>query len=184
MTGVGQRRGHTFRLSCRLLSLMADLSIPSRAALARLPVPAQWVLLAALSGIVLLPLELLHLPAALLLGPMVAAIALGVGEARIKMPAPLFMVAQAVIGCLMAKSLPGVDLRRAGHGMADLCARHRLGDRGGGGARHPADAAQGAAGDDGDLGLGAGRVDGDGGDGRRVRRRQRGWSRSCSICAW
>ena len=107
MTGVGQRRGHTFRLSCRLLSLMADLSIPSRAALARLPVPVQWVLLAALSGIVLLPLELLHLPAALLLGPMVAAIAFGVGEARIKMPAPLFMVAQVVIGCLMAKSLPG-----------------------------------------------------------------------------
>lgn len=86
---------------------MADLSIPSRAALARLPVPVQWLLLAALSGVVLLPLELLHLPAALLLGPMVAAIVLGVSEARIKMPAPLFMLAQVVIGCLMAKSLPG-----------------------------------------------------------------------------
>ena len=86
---------------------MADLSVSPPAALARLSIPVQWVLLAALSGIVLLPLELLHLPAALLLGPMVAAIVFGVGEARIKMPAPAFTLAQVVIGCLMAKSLPG-----------------------------------------------------------------------------
>lgn len=75
-------------------------------ALGRLPVPLQWTALVALSLVVLIPLELIHLPAALLLGPMVAAIAMGVGEARIKVPAAAFMVAQAVVGCLMARALP------------------------------------------------------------------------------
>src|ERR1700712_4833963 len=106
ITGVRQRNGH-LPASPADCSAMADLSVSPPAALARLPVPVQWMLLAALSGIVLLPLELLHLPGALLLGPMVAGIVFGVGEARIKMPAPAFTLAQVVIGCLMAKSLPG-----------------------------------------------------------------------------
>lgn len=72
-----------------------------------LPIAAQWAVLIALSLVVLVPLELMHLPAALLLGPMVAAIAMGVGEARIKVPAAAFTAAQAVIGCLMARALPG-----------------------------------------------------------------------------
>jgi membrane AbrB-like protein len=78
-----------------------------RHALGALPAPAQWASLVALSLAVLVPLELVHLPAALLLGPMVAAILMGVGEARIKVPAAAFTVAQAVIGCLMARALPG-----------------------------------------------------------------------------
>jgi membrane AbrB-like protein len=62
--------------------------------------------LCGLSLLVLVPLELLHLPAALLLGPMVAAIVMGAGQARIKIPVALFTLAQAVIGCLMARALP------------------------------------------------------------------------------
>jgi membrane AbrB-like protein len=80
------------------------------------PRPAQWVLLLALSLILVVPLELLHLPAALMLGPMLAGIAMGAGASRIAVPAPLFTVAQAVIGCLMARALPPsifVELVRA-----------------------------------------------------------------------
>jgi membrane AbrB-like protein len=84
----------------------AATKAPRRALGAR-PAPAQWASLVALSLAVLVPLELVHLPAALLLGPMVAAIVIGVGEARIKVPAAAFTVAQAVIGCLMARALPG-----------------------------------------------------------------------------
>lgn len=86
---------------------MNDLSNrPLHAGIGRWPVAAQWGLLLALSGAIIVPLELLHLPAALLLGPMIAGIALGGGEARVKVPGPLFTLAQAVIGCLMVRSLP------------------------------------------------------------------------------
>jgi membrane AbrB-like protein len=78
-----------------------------RRTLGVLPVAMQWALLIGLSAVVLVPLELIHLPAALLLGPMVAAIVMGVGEARIKVPVTIFTTAQAVIGCLMARALPG-----------------------------------------------------------------------------
>ena len=66
----------------------------------------QWALLLCLSLAFVVPLELLHLPAALLLGPMVAAIIFGVSEAKVAVPAPLFTLAQSVIGCLMARALP------------------------------------------------------------------------------
>jgi membrane AbrB-like protein len=90
-------------------------SAAPRFALGGLPLPAQWVVLIGLSLVVLIPLELLHLPAALLLGPMVAAIVMGAGEAQVKVPAAAFTVAQAVIGCLMARALPAsifVELAR------------------------------------------------------------------------
>jgi membrane AbrB-like protein len=65
----------------------------------------QWALLVGLS----LPLgalfELAHFPAALLIGPMLVGVLMGVGGASIHMPHPLFVVAQAVIACLVANSL-------------------------------------------------------------------------------
>lgn len=77
-----------------------------RLGIAAWPKPARWALLLALSVILVAGLELFQLPAALLLGPMIAAIVLAVGEAEIKVPQLPFVVAQAVIGCLMAKALP------------------------------------------------------------------------------
>jgi membrane AbrB-like protein len=90
---------------------MDDLN-PTQAALPRLALSRlkswqQWALLVAVSLLFVVPLELLHLPAALLLGPMVAAIIFGVGEARVVVPKPMFTLAQSVIGCLMARALPG-----------------------------------------------------------------------------
>ncbi|WP_026595370.1 AbrB family transcriptional regulator [Methyloferula stellata] len=65
----------------------------------------QWGLLLLLSILVTLPLELLHLPAALLLGPMIAAILVAAGEASVRVPQLPFILAQGVIGALIARSL-------------------------------------------------------------------------------
>ena len=70
------------------------------------PRAAQWALLFAGSLILIVPLELMGFPAALLLGPMMAGIVLGSFGASVKIPQPAFIVAQAVIGCMMARALP------------------------------------------------------------------------------
>lgn len=75
----------------------------------------QWAALLALSIALTVPLELARFPAALLLGPMIAAIALGVNDARTRVAQPLFMLAQGVIGLMMARALPSaifVELSR------------------------------------------------------------------------
>ncbi len=51
-------------------------------------------------------LEFLYLPAALMLGPMLAAILLAVAETRVRVPPLPFFAAQAVVGCLIARGLP------------------------------------------------------------------------------
>jgi membrane AbrB-like protein len=65
----------------------------------------QWTALLVTSLLLGALLELAAFPAALLIGPMVTAIAFGVTGASIRMPQPMFVVAQAVIGCLIAASL-------------------------------------------------------------------------------
>ncbi len=67
----------------------------------------QWTLLIFLSVLLIMPLELLHLPAALLLGPMMAAIVIAaLGEASIRVPPVLFILAQGVIGVMIARGCP------------------------------------------------------------------------------
>ena len=78
----------------------------SRSGFGRWPATWRWALLLVLSLVLVVGLEVATLPAALLLGPMVAGIALGVGQAEIRVPAPLFGFAQAVVGCLVARALP------------------------------------------------------------------------------
>lgn len=70
------------------------------------PKHLQWAALLAGSIVLIVPLELLGFPAALLLGPMIAAIALASADLRVRVPRPVFLVAQAVIGCMMARALP------------------------------------------------------------------------------
>ena len=72
----------------------------------RWPVAGQWAALLALSALVVVPLELMGFPAALMLGPMLAAIVLAVFDTRLHIPHPPFIVAQAMIGCMMARALP------------------------------------------------------------------------------
>ena len=79
---------------------------PQATGIGRWPRHLQWAALLAASIVVVVPLELMGFPAALLLGPMIAGIVLGVGDARVRIPTPLFILAQAVIGCMMARALP------------------------------------------------------------------------------
>ncbi len=65
----------------------------------------QWVGLLALSVGLTLGLDAVALPAAWLIGPMIAAIALGVGGATVRVPNGGFVGAQAVIGCLVAHAV-------------------------------------------------------------------------------
>lgn len=64
----------------------------------------QWAGLLALSLILAGLLDWAAFPAALLLGPMLAAIVFGVGGAQIRSPRWTFTAAQALIGCLIARS--------------------------------------------------------------------------------
>jgi membrane AbrB-like protein len=66
----------------------------------------QWVILLGLSALFGLFLEFLHLPAALLLGPMIAAIVLAVAGGTVRIPFIVFFLAQGVLGCLIARSIP------------------------------------------------------------------------------
>ncbi|RYE07781.1 MAG: AbrB family transcriptional regulator [Hyphomicrobiales bacterium] len=78
----------------------------SRLSIEHWPVAGRWGALFAISLLCIVPLELMAFPAALLLGPMVAGIVAGTGNAQLRIPQPLLIVAQAVIGCMMARALP------------------------------------------------------------------------------
>ncbi|SCM73709.1 Protein AbrB [uncultured Pleomorphomonas sp.] len=66
----------------------------------------RWAVLLSASAAISVALELCHLPAALLLGPMLAAIFLGVNGRAVTVPRPAFMMAQGVVGTLMARAMP------------------------------------------------------------------------------
>lgn len=73
--------------------------------LARLRPPRQWLVLMVFSLLFAAALELAALPAALLVGPMLAAIMAGINGATVRVPPPLFGSAQAIVGCLVASSI-------------------------------------------------------------------------------
>ena len=73
--------------------------------LASLPRHAQWSALLGLSAALAVLLEWAQLPAALLVGPMLAGIAAGVNGATIRPPKLAVTAAQAVVGCLIARSI-------------------------------------------------------------------------------
>lgn len=66
-----------------------------------------WLALVASSAAIAYGLSVAKFPAALLLGPMIAAIAFGVGGSRLKVPRPGFLASQAAIGCLVAHAVTG-----------------------------------------------------------------------------
>jgi membrane AbrB-like protein len=67
----------------------------------------QWSLLVVGSLLLALIFALARLPAALLLGPMVAGILLGSNGARISVPRLAVYAAQTIVGCLIARSITG-----------------------------------------------------------------------------
>lgn len=71
----------------------------------RLSVPLQWVLLLAASLTLGVILQLFHVPAALLLGPMIVGVIMGLSGATLRIHKHFFVIAQAILGCMIAQSL-------------------------------------------------------------------------------
>ncbi|MBI0438941.1 AbrB family transcriptional regulator [Dickeya dianthicola] len=71
----------------------------------RFPVLTQWFMLLAVSLVLGFGLLVYHVPAALLLGPMLVGVVMGLNGATIRIPRPLFYASNAVLGCLVAQSL-------------------------------------------------------------------------------
>ncbi|MBB5752330.1 AbrB family transcriptional regulator [Prosthecomicrobium pneumaticum] len=70
-----------------------------------LPPSVQWAALVAGTVALVAVLEWAALPAALLLGPMIAAILLSTNGGTVRPPPIAFLAAQAVVGCLVARSI-------------------------------------------------------------------------------
>jgi membrane AbrB-like protein len=73
--------------------------------LKRLSVLKHWAILVAGSVLLAGVLELVGLPAALLLGPMIAGILLATGGGGVRAPRLPVIAAQAVVGCLIARAI-------------------------------------------------------------------------------
>lgn len=66
----------------------------------------QWLALLGLSLALTGLAEAIRLPAALMVGPMMAAVVIGTAEGRIRVPPNAFLAAQGVIGCMIGRSIP------------------------------------------------------------------------------
>src|SRR4051812_26283087 len=69
-------------------------------------IAGQWTLLVGLSLVLCIFLTWLGIPAALLLGPLIAGIAITAGGGRLQVPRRVFVYVQGFIGCMIAKMLP------------------------------------------------------------------------------
>lgn len=79
--------------------------LPEPGLLTRVPVPLRWIALLALSVVVAWLLLSFHVPAALMLGPMIAAIIAATNGARLSVGQIPFLVSHALIGCMVGRSL-------------------------------------------------------------------------------
>jgi membrane AbrB-like protein len=70
------------------------------------PIAQQWAIMFSLSLALGAMFEALHLPAALLLGPMLAAIAISAADGRVGVPGWPFFFAEGAVGCLIARGIP------------------------------------------------------------------------------
>jgi hypothetical protein len=76
----------------------------------------RWVLLAGLSWLLALGLDVVNVPAAYLLGPMIAAVLMAVLQQPTIVTPWLFNAAQGLVGCMIAASLPtAIDSRMQQH---------------------------------------------------------------------
>lgn len=71
----------------------------------KFPRVIQWLILLLASLVLGFGLQAFHVPAALLLGPMIVGVAMGLLGASVRIPGPLFIAAQAILGCMIAQSL-------------------------------------------------------------------------------
>ena len=71
-----------------------------------MPQPAQWAVLLVLSAALAAVLLWIHAPAALMLGPLIAAIVVASNGAKLRLPLSPFVLAQGIVGCMIAKMVP------------------------------------------------------------------------------
>ncbi len=71
----------------------------------RLSLRTQWTILLIASLLLGFLLQYFHVPAALLLGPMIVGVAMGLSGASLRIDKRLFILAQAVLGCMIGQSL-------------------------------------------------------------------------------
>lgn len=76
-----------------------------RPLLSEASLPLQWLILLAISLVLAALLSLTGLPAAILLGPMIAAIIVETNGGRIRIPSFVRLIAQAVVGCMLASAV-------------------------------------------------------------------------------
>ncbi|RNF47903.1 AbrB family transcriptional regulator [Marinomonas hwangdonensis] len=74
--------------------------------LSRWTTPWRLIVLLVVSFLLVVLLEYAHVPAALLLGPMITAIVLATNGAGMTLPRPIFLMAQSILGMMIANSLP------------------------------------------------------------------------------
>ena len=72
----------------------------------RLVPASQWTVLIVLSVGIGAVLLWMHAPAALMLGPLVAGIVVASGGGKVRFPLPTFVLAQGIIGCMIARMMP------------------------------------------------------------------------------
>jgi len=75
-----------------------------------MPPALQWGVLLVASLALIVPLELIRIPAALLLGAMAAGVLVAVFEGKLAVPHWPYVLAQGLIGCLVARSIGPVIL--------------------------------------------------------------------------
>lgn len=86
-----------------------DPSAPVASGIGRWNIAFQWGFLLLLSAALAAGLELTGIPAALLMGPMVAGAIVGMNGGTIRLPRPAFLCAQALIGTMIAETIsPGI----------------------------------------------------------------------------
>jgi len=79
-------------------------SFLSRLSLRSFGIPAQWGLLVLTSAVFMGVLNAFHVPAAFLLGPMLAAILIALADGKPHLPLQFGICAQGIVGCLVASS--------------------------------------------------------------------------------
>lgn len=70
------------------------------------PVYVRWSVLLVISAVIVFLLELVHLPAALLLGPMAAAVLMATTGGGIRIGSQGFTAAQGIVGVMIASNMP------------------------------------------------------------------------------
>ncbi|WP_113448818.1 AbrB family transcriptional regulator [Rhizobium cremeum] len=86
-------------------SLGPEEQPPEPGRLTALPEPVRWAILTLLSLAFAGLLTVVHIPAALLLGPMMAAIVVATNGARLSAPTLPYLAAHSLIGCIIARSI-------------------------------------------------------------------------------